>query len=150
MAPGPKSATASSAATPVTSPPPETAGAVGAAEDAAPAIGIDLGSEYCCVAYCKDGRGEVIANEDGERSTPSVIAFDSEERVRAPARPNPTPQLRAGAAPCVCINQRSQRVGMRGSRTHTRRQFAGTAAKAQLARNRANTVTDFKSMLGKK
>jgi hypothetical protein len=65
--------------TPVTSPPPQ---ALAVEAGPPPAIGIDLGSEYCCVAYCKDGRGEVIANEDGERSTPSVVAFSAEERVR--------------------------------------------------------------------
>ena len=78
MAPSTKAG--SSGVTPVTSPPPAEADG-----DAPVAIGIDLGSEYCCVAYCKDGRGEVIANEDGERSTPSAVAFDDEERVRAAA-----------------------------------------------------------------
>ena len=66
------------------------------------AVGIDLGSEYCCVAYCKDGRGEIIANEDGERSTPAAVAFDSEERVRSRSAP-----ARVGAAPSPAKDART-------------------------------------------
>lgn len=79
----------------------------GDADVDAPAIGIDIGTEYCCVAFVKDGRTETIANEDGERSTASYVAFTDEEQI------------------------------------------AGTAAKAQVVRNRSNTVTEFKQMLGR-
>ena len=45
-------------------------------------IGIDLGSTMSAVAVCQNGKPEIIVNQDGERTTPSVIGYGKDGDIK--------------------------------------------------------------------
>ena len=88
-------------------------------------ISIDLGTTYSCVGIYRDDRIEIIANDQGNRTTPSFVAFTD------------TVSIPFAIFLCASANFPQERL-------------IGDSAKNQVAMNPTNTVFDAKRLIGRK
>ena len=79
-------------------------------------IGIDLGTTYSCVGVWQNNRVEIIANDQGNRTTPSYVAFTDEERLVGDGAKN-----QASMNPTNTIHDAKRMIGSKYSDTHVQK-----------------------------
>lgn len=100
-----------------------------------PAVGIDLGTTYSCVGIFQHGKVEIIANDQGNRTTPSYVAFTDTERLIGDAAKNQ-----------VAMNPANTVFGKAPKKTTTKKPHTDLKPCSDFL----NSVPDAKRLIGRK
>jgi heat shock protein 1/8 len=116
-------------------------------ESKSPAIGIDLGTTYSCVGVMRAGRVEIIANDQGNRTTPSYVAFTDTERLVGEAAKNQAAMVAsAPAAMSACSSVLQSAVDPLSLTGCVCLRCAPSLLSVQ---NPENTIYDVKRLIGR-
>ena len=85
-------------------------------EGLGPVVGIDLGTTYSCVGVWRNGAVEIIANDQGNRVTPSYVAFTDTERLVGDAA-----KVQAALNPEKTVYDVKRLIGRRFSDEHVQK-----------------------------
>ena len=115
------------------------------AERKSPAVGIDLGTTYSCVGVFQHGKVELIANDQGNRTTPSYVAFTDSERLIGDAAKNQVamnPQNTIFDAKRL-IGRKFEDASVQSDRKHWPFQVIDDSGKPKLRVNHKGTMHTF-------
>jgi L1 cell adhesion molecule like protein len=105
------------------------------------AIGLDLGTTYSCLGIYRDERVEIVANEQGNRTTPSYVSFTDTERLIGDGAKN-----QAGMNPINTLYDVKRLMGRRFDDVEVQKAISHLSFKVQDdGKNRPQIVVQFQN-----
>uniref|UniRef100_A0A8C7K893 Heat shock protein family A (Hsp70) member 8 n=1 Tax=Oncorhynchus kisutch TaxID=8019 RepID=A0A8C7K893_ONCKI len=103
------------------------------------AVGIDLGTTYSCVGVFQHGKVEIIANDQGNRTTPSYVAFTDSERLIGDAAKN---QVAMNPCNTVFVSTRGFLTFLGYAKRLIGRRFEDTVVQSDMKHWPFNVISD--------